>query len=88
MLCGLTAVCICRYGHSEGFPTEPGVYRDAEAALNVLVERHQELGIDPNKIFLFGRSLGGAVAIHLATTPTSHNVCLFFFLLSSERQSE
>ncbi|PHJ15351.1 phospholipase carboxylesterase domain containing [Cystoisospora suis] len=75
------------YGHSEGFPTEPGVYRDAEAALNVLMERHEELGIDPNKIFVFGRSLGGAVAIHLATNPTRHNVRLLssFSFLSQMR---
>ncbi|KFG46673.1 phospholipase/carboxylesterase [Toxoplasma gondii p89] len=54
------------YGFSEGSPTEAGVYRDGEAALDMLVERQNELHIDANKIFLFGRSLGGAVAIDLA----------------------
>ncbi|CBZ50427.1 hypothetical protein NCLIV_008960 [Neospora caninum Liverpool] len=54
------------YGFSEGSPTEAGVYRDAEAALDMLVERQEELQIDAKRIFLFGRSLGGAVAIDLA----------------------
>lgn len=52
------------YGCSEGdFPTEAQVYQDAQAAWNYLV---QERGIDPQKIFVFGASLGGAIAIDLA----------------------
>jgi pimeloyl-ACP methyl ester carboxylesterase len=51
------------YGLSEGRPTEPGVYRDAEAALEYLIEgRHARMG----DIVLYGRSLGSAVAVHLA----------------------
>ncbi|MBW2442845.1 MAG: alpha/beta fold hydrolase [Deltaproteobacteria bacterium] len=52
------------YGHSEGeFPTEAQVYADAEAAWNYLVTQK---GIHPGDIFIYGHSLGGAVAINLA----------------------
>ena len=51
------------YGESEGSPTEAGTYRDAEAAWDYLVKTR---GIAPGKIIIFGRSLGGAVAAHLA----------------------
>lgn len=51
------------YGYSEGSPTEEGVYTDAEAALDFLLEN----GTVNNKdVFVFGRSIGGAVAIELA----------------------
>lgn len=51
------------YGQSSGTPSEPGTYADAEAAWNYLVE---EKGIQPDRIALFGESLGGAVAAWLA----------------------
>lgn len=51
------------YGHSEGKPSEDGLYRDAEAAWRWLVETH---GVDPKRIVVHGRSLGGAVAVELA----------------------
>jgi len=52
------------YGRSEGSPEEAGVYRDADAAYNYLVQvRH----IQPGNIIVFGHSLGGAVAIDLAS---------------------
>ena len=52
------------YGRSEGnFPTEAQVYTDAEAAWDYLVDQK---GIRPGKIFIYGHSLGGAVAINLA----------------------
>jgi fermentation-respiration switch protein FrsA (DUF1100 family) len=51
------------YGLSQGRPSEAGVYRDARAAYQYLRE---SLGIPPNRIVLFGRSLGGAVAMELA----------------------
>lgn len=51
------------FGHSEGTPDEEGTYRDAEAAYRYLRE---ERGIGPDRIVIFGRSLGGAVAIELA----------------------
>jgi len=52
------------YGRSEGSPNETGVYRDADAAYDYLVQvRH----IQPKNIIVFGHSLGGAVAIDLAS---------------------
>ncbi len=51
------------YGHSEGKPGEAGVYRDAEAAYEYLVNIK---GIDRKAVISFGQSLGTAVATHLA----------------------
>ncbi len=51
------------YGRSEGRPSEAGTYRDAAAAWEHLV---RERGVDPRRIVVFGRSLGGAVAARLA----------------------
>ena len=47
------------YGQSEGAPSEEGTYRDAEAAWRYLVEQRQ---IEPNRIIIYGHSLGGSVA--------------------------
>lgn len=52
------------YGKSQGKPSENGTYGDAIAAWDYLIG---EEGVDPAHIILFGRSLGGAVAIDLAT---------------------
>jgi len=52
------------YGDSQSVKiTEAGLKLDAEAALNFIRARSE---IDPRTIFCFGRSLGGAVAFHLA----------------------
>ena len=51
------------YGRSEGRPSERGLYRDARAAWDVLVD---ELKVSPAEIIFFGHSLGGAVAIDAA----------------------
>ena len=51
------------YGRSEGKVSEQGTYRDAEAAWRYLTEQR---GIPASQIILFGRSLGAAVAAHLA----------------------
>ncbi|XP_068209907.1 protein ABHD13 [Palaemon carinicauda] len=48
------------YGLSDGTPSEEGLYLDAQAAISYLKTR---LDIDQNKIVIFGRSLGGAVAV-------------------------
>lgn len=55
------------YGQSSGRPTEPGLYLDAEAAWNWLLD---DAGVEPERIVLFGRSLGGAVAAELAARKT------------------
>ena len=51
------------YGRSAGAPSEPGLYRDAAAAWRWLTETRGQV---PAEILLFGRSLGGAVAVWLA----------------------
>ncbi|XP_041360811.1 protein ABHD13-like [Gigantopelta aegis] len=71
---GLYQTCGCNvlmveyrgFGKSDGSPTEHGLYQDAEAAMDFLFKRSD---IDKKKIFIFGRSLGGAVAIHLVAQP-------------------
>ena len=52
------------YGRSTGEPSEAGLFRDARAAWDHLVE---ELAVRPEEILLFGHSLGGAVAANLAS---------------------
>jgi pimeloyl-ACP methyl ester carboxylesterase len=52
------------YGKSDGiFPNEDQVYADAQAAWTYLVDKKK---VDPGRIFIYGHSLGGAVAIQLA----------------------
>jgi len=52
------------YGRSEGiFPNEMRVYQDAATAWNYLVQQQE---IPPSQIFIYGHSLGGAIAIDLA----------------------
>ncbi len=53
------------YGRSTGsFPSESRVYEDAEAAWQYLV---RERKIKPEEIIIYGHSLGGAIAIELAS---------------------
>jgi uncharacterized protein len=49
------------YGGSEGKPTLPGVQLDIDAAMRVLLARRD---VNPDRIIVFGQSLGGALAIH------------------------
>jgi fermentation-respiration switch protein FrsA (DUF1100 family) len=51
------------YGNSEGKPSEAGIYRDADAGYQYLINVKR---IDPKSIISFGQSLGTAVAVHLA----------------------
>lgn len=52
------------YGRSDGTPTEDNVYADALAAYRWLTA---ERAVAPENVFLFGRSMGGAVAVDLAS---------------------
>ena len=62
------------YGNSDdSTPSEKGLKLDAEGALKFITSHDQ---IDSNRIFLFGRSLGGAVAFHLAHFADSHSIPL------------
>ena len=51
------------YGYSSGRPSETGTYHDAAAAWDYLVATRD---VDPSDIVIYGRSLGGAVAVWLA----------------------
>ncbi|MCH9027145.1 MAG: alpha/beta hydrolase [Proteobacteria bacterium] len=55
------------YGQSQGKPSEQGTYLDAEAAWHHLVN---DRGVAADRIIVFGRSLGGAVAAWLANQHT------------------
>jgi len=55
------------YGRSEGRPGEQGLYRDADAAWRHVTH---DRGGPPTRVILFGKSLGGAVAIDLASRAT------------------
>jgi fermentation-respiration switch protein FrsA (DUF1100 family) len=61
------------YGRSEGSPSEKGVLSDGRAAHAWLAER---AGIPPAQVVLMGRSLGGAVAVDLATTTGTRGLIL------------
>jgi fermentation-respiration switch protein FrsA (DUF1100 family) len=52
------------YGRSEGSPSEAGLYADARGAWDYLTTERK---VPPSKIIVFGDSLGGAVAVELAT---------------------
>jgi pimeloyl-ACP methyl ester carboxylesterase len=52
------------YGLSTGTPTEEGLMTDLAALAKFLTEQR---GIAPGQLVIYGHSLGGAFAIHLAT---------------------
>ena len=51
------------YGRSSGSPSEAGTYQDARAAWSFLTGEQK---LPPRQVIVFGRSLGGAVAVWLA----------------------
>ena len=54
------------YGRSEGSPDVKGINLDAEAALETLLAR------TAGKVIVFGKSLGGAVAVYtVANSPVA-----------------
>ncbi|TAJ25863.1 MAG: alpha/beta hydrolase [Nitrospirae bacterium] len=52
------------YGRSNGTPSEEGLYADALAAYTYVTETRR---MAPQRLVLFGRSLGAAVAVELAS---------------------
>ena len=64
---GLSVLLIDYRGYGKSsliFPNEKRLYEDAEAAWQYLTDIQK---IEPNKIITYGHSLGGAIAIELAT---------------------
>ena len=53
------------YGKSSGSPSEQGIHRDTETAWKYLEQMRR---IDPQKIVVFGRSLGGSIAAWISQT--------------------
>jgi fermentation-respiration switch protein FrsA (DUF1100 family) len=51
------------YGKSEGEPSEQGLYQDAQAGYDLLVDR----GVTPGRMVIAGFSMGTGVATQLAT---------------------
>jgi len=52
------------YGKSEGSPSEKGLYKDARAAYSYLLGRKD---INKDAIVIYGKSIGGNIAIDLAS---------------------
>ena len=61
------------YGNSTGEPSEAGLYLDANTAYRYLT---QQRGIAPQRLILYGESLGSTVAVNLASTQPSGGVVL------------
>jgi fermentation-respiration switch protein FrsA (DUF1100 family) len=60
------------YGKSDGSPTEAGMYRDADAAYQYLLDQ----GYEANRIVVHGESLGTAAAVDLASRKSCAGVVL------------
>jgi fermentation-respiration switch protein FrsA (DUF1100 family) len=60
---GVLAVSYRGYGKSKGAPTEMGLYADARTAL---LHALDTLEIPPERIVLYGESLGSGIATHMA----------------------
>jgi pimeloyl-ACP methyl ester carboxylesterase len=63
----LAAVDPRGYGRSTGAPSEPGIHADVQAVWDALPAIK---GLDPAKFVIYGRSLGAAFAIDLASVRT------------------
>jgi abhydrolase domain-containing protein 13 len=70
--CNVFMVSYRGYGKSESTPNEKGMIKDAQAALDYVLD--QKLG---DSILVYGQSIGGAVAIDLVSKNTGKISCLF-----------
>jgi len=61
------------YGKSEGKPSESGTYLDARAAYDWLTKTR---GVPADQVVIFGRSLGGSIAAHLAGRVASRGLVI------------
>ncbi len=73
------------YGYSTGSPSEARCYADAMAMWDFLVRQR---GIAPERILLFGRSLGGGVACDLASKVNPGAVILESTFISTVRMGK
>ena len=73
------------YGKSEGEPDEKGIYSDSQAAYDWLVNIKK---IPPQKIILFGRSLGGICAVEIAAKNPAAGVILESVFPSARRMAQ
>ncbi len=73
------------YGKSQGKPTEAGIYQDARAALRYV---RAQLGFAADKTYLYGGSLGAAVAIEVAQDATYAGHILIAPFLSGKAMAE
>jgi hypothetical protein len=62
------------YGASSGAPSEEGTYQDALAAWDYLTQQKR---LSPERIVLFGESLGGSIAAWLAARHTPAGLVLY-----------
>lgn len=82
---GLLAIDYRGYGTSEGSPTEEGVYMDARAAMDYAT---RTLSIPPERLIIYGESLGTAVATQMATEYQSGALVLQSPFTSMEAMAE
>ena len=73
------------YGLSEGEPTEPGLYRDAEAAYRYLLT---EKGFKPSNIYILGRSIGSTVTMELSQNKNLGGIILISPLSTGKEMAE
>src|SRR5260370_2621396 len=70
------------YGISQGKPSEHNAYDDEEAAYDYLT---RQLQIPPNRIIIYGRSVGTGPAVHLAARKPAAGPVVQISLSSSLR---
>ncbi len=73
------------YGKSSGSPSEEGIYLDGEAAYKYAAE---PLGFSPGNIFVFGRSIGTTVAVHISQNRDIAGLILVSPLTSGKEQAK
>ena len=73
------------YGKSEGEPSEAGIYEDAWAALRYV---RDELKFEPQNTYIYGRSLGAAVAVEVAQRQSYAGLILVSPFLSGKAMAE
>jgi len=56
------------YGHSTGKPSEDGLIEDALCAWRWMQKEAEAGRLDGDRLFVYGRSLGGAVSVAMAST--------------------